>query len=364
MRHSLVTDMKLKNIATATTASLLFISVTGCGVGEAKTKTEESVASAPLPVEVVSPRKAEILATYHATANIASDVDAQVTARVNGETTEILVEEGDQVKAGQLLARLDGERLRLEMQQAKANLDKTTREYERFINLHDRGLVSSTTFDGMKFDMDSLQASFELKQLNYNYTFIRAPISGVVSARNIKIGQHVNAGDPTFRITDTSDLIAYLEIPQSELAKFSADHDADVRVDAMPGQSFKATIVRISPTIDARSGTFRVTARIDNQNGDLAPGMFGRFEIAYEKHADAMLIPADAVLQEDNVSVVYIADDGEAVRRTIKTGIVKDGNIEVLSGLDGSERIIVTGQNGLRDGSKVLASVSSRMAAG
>jgi membrane fusion protein (multidrug efflux system) len=352
--------MNLNTTFLVITAAALSTALTGCGVGEAKTNIDETEMAAPLPVEVVIPRKAEIFATYRTTSNIASDVDAPVTARVDGEVREILVEEGDRVEAGQILARLDGERLRLEMRQARANLDKTTREYERFVNMHDRGLVSSAAFDGMKYDMDSLSASYELKHLNYNYTFIRAPISGVISARDIKVGQQVNAGDATFRVTDTSKLVAYLHIPQSELNKFAAGNIADVQVAAMPELTFKATIARISPTIDMRSGTFRVTAYLDNDDGLLAPGMFGRFEIAYERHQDALVIPADAVLLEDNEAVVYVVDNGAAVRRPIKTGIEEDGSVEVLSGLDGSENIIVTGQNGLRDGSRVIASIPKR----
>jgi membrane fusion protein (multidrug efflux system) len=352
--------MKLRNSIIAISAALLAASLSACGVGEARSTIEESELATPLPVEVVLARRAEIFATYRTTSNISSDVDAAVTARVGGDVTEILVEEGDQVVQGQVLARLDGERLRLEMQQARANLDKTTREYERFINLHDRGLVSSAAFDSMKYDLDSLRASYELKRLYYNYTFIRAPISGVISSRDIKVGQQIGAGLSTFRVTDTSALVAYLHIPQSELGKFSPGIFADVQVDAMPEEIFQASIARVSPTIDVRNGTFRVTAYINNDAGLLAPGMFGRFAIAYERHSDALLIPAAAVLQEDNQSVVYVVDNGAAVRRPIQTGIVEDGHVEVLSGLDGSEDIIVTGQNGLRDGSRVLASVPAR----
>ena len=125
----------------------------------------------------------------------------------------------------------------------------------------------------------------------------------------------------------------------------------------MPDQEFSATVRRISPTIDTRNGTFRATAYVDNDNGLLAPGMFGRFEIAYEKHSEALVIPVAAVLEEDNVSVVYVVQDGTAVRKMITTGIEEDGQIEILSGLAGDERIILTGQNSLREGSKVLASL-------
>jgi len=196
-----------------------------------------------------------------------------------------------------------------------------------------------------------------LKRLYYDYTYIRAPISGVISAREIKVGQHINSGDPLFRVTDTSKLVAHLRIPQSDLTKISAGHVANVQVDAMPDRVFAAEIARISPTIDIRNGTFRATAYLDNVEGLLAPGMFGRFEIAYEKHTDALVIPAAAVLEEDNVSVVYVVNDGAAVRRRIVVGIEEDGFVEVLNGLEGHEQIVVTGQYSLRDGSKVLASV-------
>ena len=127
----------------------------------------------------------------------------------------------------------------------------------------------------------------------------------------------------------------------------------------MPDASFEATIARISPTIDPRNGTFRATAYIDNQEGFLAPGMFGRFEIAYEQHVDALVIPAAALVKEDSETVVYVVEGGAAVRRPIETGIQSGDNIEVLSGLGEHEKIVVTGQGGLRDGSRVLASIET-----
>lgn len=349
--------MNLKRLGLLAAAAVMTASLSACGVGEAKdADPAEAAATTPLPVEVSMPLTADIFATYQATTTITSDAEAPVLARVSGEVVEILVEEGDDVEAGQLLARLDGERLRLQMIEAKANLDKTSKAYERYIRLHERGLVSASTFEGLKFDMDALNASYELKRLNYNYTNIRAPISGVVSSRDIKLGQHVMAGESAFRITDTEQLVAYLSIPQTELAKISAGDTAEVRVDAMPEIEFSATIARISPTIDPRNGTFKATAYIENQDGELAPGMFGRFNIAYEKHADALLIPAAALLEEDNDTVVYVVNDGSASRREIEIGIQSDGFVEVLSGLEAVDQVVVTGQNGLRDGAKVLAS--------
>ena len=348
----------LKRAGIASLGILVAITVSACGVGEASTPAETNVpVTAPLPVEVVSPVKAEINATYRTTTTLGSDRDAPVIARVAGEVVDILVEEGDVVSEGQVLARLDGDRLRLEMEQAKANLDWTAREYERMVSLHERGLVSSASFEGMKYDLDSLRATYELKKLNYDYTNIRATISGVVSARDIKLGRHLKVNDTAFRVTDTSELVAHLRIPQSELAKFSAGHEAEIRVDAMPNEVFVARIDRISPTIDMRNGTFRATAYVDNSAGRLAPGMFGRFDIAYEKRIDALTIPAAAIIEEDNEVVVYVVAGGEAIRRPVKIGIRDDELVEVLDGLDESDQIVITGQQSLRDGSRVLASL-------
>jgi membrane fusion protein (multidrug efflux system) len=352
--------MSLEKIAIAALAATVALQLTACGVGEASlTSPADQEAATPLPVEVSSPVTADIFATYHTTTTITSDAEAAVLARVGGEVVEILVEEGDQVSRGQILARLDGDRLRLKMLQAKANLEKATREYQRFGRLHEKGLVSASAFEGLKFDMDALEAVYDLQRLDYEYTTIRAPITGVVSARDVKIGQHVDVNNATFRITDTSRLIAYLRIPQMELAKFAAGHQANVQVDAIPGVSFDAQIMRISPTIDMRNGSFRVTVQIDNADGLLAPGMFGRFDIAYEEHVAALLIPAAALLEEDNQTVVYVVEDGAAARRVIETGIRSGDHIEVLSGLTRHEQIVVTGQASLRDGSRVFASIET-----
>ncbi|MBT8091677.1 MAG: efflux RND transporter periplasmic adaptor subunit [Gammaproteobacteria bacterium] len=349
----------MKQIASILLLVLLGLSVftSGCGVGQATvSETEEVEAATPIPVEVTNPLRADVFATHKVTATITSDADAPVIAKVQGEVIELLVEEGDRVTEGQVLARLDGERLRLEMLAARADLVSARKEYQRNIDLHARGLVSTSLFEGLKFDLAALEATFELRKLDYGYANIRASISGVVSAREIKPGQTLAANDVAFRITDTTQLIAYLQIPQAELDKFKAGQRATLSVAATPGASYPAIIARISPTIDTRNGTFRATATIDNSSGELAPGMFGRFSVAYESHSNALLIPVAALLAEDERATVYVVDGSQVARRSVTTGIETEGRIEILSGLDEHDTIVVTGHASLRDGSRILAS--------
>ncbi len=328
----------------------------GCGVGEASVAEADDTAT-PVPVEVGYPVRGEIFATYDATTTIASEGDAPVLARVPGEVVEIVVEEGEWVTQGQVLARLDGDRLRLEMLSARANLEKAEAELARNTDLVERGLISEAMFDGLQFDVDALRALYELRQLDYGYTEIRATIDGYVSNRSIKRGQTVAVNQETFRITNTNELVAYLQIPQTELAKFAVGHDAVLAVDSMPMSEFEGEIIRLSPTIDTRNGTFRATVLIDNADGNLAPGMFARFTIAWERHENAMLIPNDAIVREDEQTLVYVVADGTVERRIIETGIESDGQVEVLGGLGDDEQVVFVGHSALRDGSRVLASI-------
>jgi len=351
--------MRTTNKFAAGLAAISLAALSACGTGQASVADKEEIqAATPVPVEVASPYRLDIYATYDATATITSDADAPVIARAAGEVVELLVEEGDTVVAGQVLARLDGERDRLEMLAARANLMQARKEYKRNIDLHERGLISASMFEGLKYDLAALEASYELSKLNYDYSNIRATIAGVVSSREIKPGQNVNVNDVTFRVTDTTELVAYLQIPQAQLPKFQAGHTATLQVASMPSVDFDASIARISPTIDTRTGTFRATALIENASHELAPGMFGRFTIAYEKHEDALVIPAGALLDEDEQTSVYVVNDGEVMRRSVEVGIESDGKIEILGGLDERDSIVVVGHTGLRDGSRVLASTT------
>lgn len=360
--NPMANTMNFRHVTIATLmVSLTAALASGCGVGEARVASDTEIeAATPIPVETAMPSRTDIVATYEATATIASDADAPVVAKVGGEVIRLLIEEGDRVTEGQVLAELDGDRLRLEMLSAKANLDQVRSEYERYTDLAARGLVSEAMFEGLKYDLEALEASYELARLNFGYSKIRAPIDGVISARDIKLGQSIDASEVAFRITDTNELLAYLQIPQAELGKFSAGQSATLTVDADPSTTYTATIARISPTIDVRNGTFRATAFIDNASGALAPGMFARFSIAYDRHTDALVIPRAALIEEDDRTSVYVVTNGAVIRRAIDIGVESGNLVEVAGGLNGDEEVVVTGQSSLRDGSKVLASSSPR----
>ena len=326
--------------------------ISGCGRGEASV---EVAADTPreIPVAVAPAAVGDALARHSGSTYLEADEEASVAARAGGQVIRILVEEGETVTAGQILATLDGDRARLEMEQAKAALDKLRSTYRRNVALHERGLVAQGSFENLRFEMEALDSAYQLARLQYSYTEIRAPIDGVVSSREITVGTTVREGDVLFRVTDLDNLIAYIHVPQKELHRFEAGQTARLRMAAWPEQAFSAKVTRISPTVDPESGTFLITLAVPADEGRLRPGMFGKLDIVYEIHEDALMVPAEAVLAEDMEEAVFVIDEGVARRRPVTTGLSSDGRIEVLSGLSAGESVVVVGQNGLKDGSPV-----------
>ena len=321
---------------------------------ESSTEAAEATDDSPaIPVEISVATRDDIYAMYSGTAPIEAFAEAAVIAKVAGEVREILVEEGDDVRSGQVLARLDGDRLRLEVSQSEANLRKAQRDYQRNVDLKERGLISAGDFEKIKYEKDALEASHNLTRLEYSYTEVKAPIDGVISERVVKVGNTIDVNAVTFHVVSLEPLISYLHVPEREYRRIARGQAAVIEVDALQGSEFQGVVDRISPVVDPETGTFKITVEVSDPTRRLKPGMFGRINIVYDMHAQALQIPRSAIIDESEGSFVFIVEDEKAARRPISTGYANNGHIEILEGLIGSEKIVIVGQAGLKDGSKV-----------
>jgi membrane fusion protein (multidrug efflux system) len=351
--------ISFRGILVLTAATMALPVLSACGVGEASVATETPTV-VTMPVVTRLPLRGDAYAYHSGTVNLETDSEADVVAKVGGEIVEILVEEGEIVKAGQIVARLDDARLRFLRDQARADLNKLTQEYRRNVQLHERGLVSEGAFENLRYDLEALDAAYKLADLELDYANIRAAIDGVVAEKVGRIGNTVSAGQVVVRISNSGSLLAYLHVPQRDLFQFNAGQTAELSLDALPGETHEARILRINPRVDSETGTVKVTLGVDNLNGNLRPGMFARAKIVYDVHNDAILIPREAVVAEDAQPAVFVVEDGVARLRTVTTGLASGANVEVTSGLEGSEKVVVIGQGSLRDGTPVSDSDASQ----
>lgn len=315
-------------------------------------EAEEEDAPA-IPVEVAQATRSDMVATYTGTAPIEAFEDAVVIAKVGGEVRQIFVEEGDDVVANQLLARLDGDRLRLEARQSEANLQKLKRDYERNTDLRDRGLISDGDFEKIQYEMESLEASHNLARLELSYTEIRAPIDGVISERYIKLGNTIDVNSPAFHVTSLEPLVSYLHVPEREYRRLQPGQTVRIEIDALQSAMFTGTVARISPVVDPDTGTFKITIEVSDASRRLKPGMFGRIGIVSDVHENAMQIPRNAIIEEAGISALFIVEDDKVIERTIQTGYSAGGMVEVLDGLADDETFVVVGQANLKDGTSI-----------
>jgi membrane fusion protein, multidrug efflux system len=381
--------MKNSNFATRPFPSILLAMILGSAVlsackadktADADPKSEDKTAAEQsdgkdgkdaekkpeaVPVEVVSVGRQAISASYGGTANLEAPGESQVVAKTSGVMVQLLAEEGQVVRKGQVLARLDGDRVRLEAARSAATVHKLENNYLRSQKLRQEKLVSAESDDQIRFELESARASLALAQLELSYTNITAPISGVVAQRMVKPGNLVNLNSPVFRIVDNSRLEAVLNVPEREMATLKQGMPLRMLVDAIPNTVFEGKVDRVSPVIDSGTGTFRVVCAFSG-NETLRPGMFGRIEVVYDQRNNVLTMPRTALLEDEGEAAVFVVRGNKAVRVPVKLGYSTGEFAEVLSGLKEGEQVITAGKVAVRDGTEVqiLGAKTAKAAAG
>ena len=324
-----------------------------CGQNSHSKTKDKKDADVVIPVEVAQVTTGDISAYFSGTATIEAEEETDVVAKVGGVVKKIFVEEGDYIKEGQVLAKLDDEKILVQVEQAKATLQKLENIYKRNEELFNKSLISAEEFQRTKYEYDHQKAAYDLAQLDLNYSSIRAPISGVVAERKIKVGNMVLPNQATFRVTSLDPLLAVLYVPERQMAKLRAGQPAKLGIDAVRDKEFIGKIKRISPVVDPATGTVKVTVEMHDPSRLLKPGMFARLNIIYDVRNNTMLVPKDAIMAEDKESAVYVVKDSLALRQVVETGYVNTTHIEILAGLAPQDTVVTTGKGSLKDSSKV-----------
>ncbi|KAF1700234.1 efflux RND transporter periplasmic adaptor subunit [Pseudoxanthomonas suwonensis] len=331
---------------------VLAAALAGCKGGAGAPPVPQDPAADATPVEVAAATRRAIAASYTGTAPLEPRAESQVVAKTSGVALEVLVEEGQQVRAGQPLVRLDPDRARLTVAQNEALVRKLENNYNRARQLVEQQLISAGEVDQMRYDLEQARAAYDLARLELSYTTVVAPISGVVASRDIKPGNFVQINSPIIRIVDSSRLEATLNVPEREMAKLRPGQAVTLVADALPGRSFTGVVDRVSPVVDNGTGTFRVVTSFAG-DGELAAGMFGRLSINYDQRADALVVPRTALLEDGGEPAVYVVRDGHAARVGLRLGYNDGGWVEVREGLAEGDAVVVAGKAALREGTAV-----------
>ncbi len=313
------------------------------------------------PVVVQKPERTDVKYTLEYNGDVLPILQANVFSRVSGLLDDLYTDMGHRVRAGQLIALVDTSAAHeAELQTAAAYYNAKATE-ARTRDLAAKNLASQQDLDNAVAALRSAKAAYDANRVLLDYAKIRAPFNGVVTKRWLDPGSVVtsnpivgNSNSTIYTIMDLDTVKIDVNVLDKDVAKIPEVKSATATVDVIPNREFRAIVSRSAEAVTTTTRTMPVEILIPNKDETIKPGEFARVTLLLGENPEAITVPDQAVLQQDGQTFVYIVQDSMARRRIVKTGVLQNGRLEILSGLDGTEDVIVVGQTFVRPNGKVM----------
>lgn len=307
-----------------------------------------------MAVETVTVQPQPFRETLSATGTLRARESASLQSEVAGVVTKIHFEEGQPVTAGALLVEIDDAEWRAQHERAKARVVLADANEKRQRELLTSGDLSQASYDETSANLRVARAELALVEAELEKTRIRAPFDGVVGLREVSVGSYLSPGAPIVRIAAVDALKLDFSLPERYQNLVRPGTTVRFTVSGRPGQ-FDGTVYALEPGVDAGTRSLLLRAEVPNPGGQLLPGAFADVSVVLDEVADALLVPAIALVPGVKQQTVFVFRDGTVEVREIETGIRTSEAVVVERGLAPGERVVVTGILQLRDGMTVDA---------
>jgi RND family efflux transporter MFP subunit len=320
------------------------------------------------PVELAELKEEVVIEWIRAIGSVHADQRVNLSAEVGGILAEVKVEVGDLVGRGDLLARLDDERLRItrdlaraEVEIAKANLEKSRRDAQRQVSLFEDQVSSEYSLEEADLkakigagQLKVAQARLAVAQRDLSDASIVSPVDGEITRKHVEVGELVEAGTPLFDIVKIDRVKVVVHVSELEITRLRKGQDAEISVDGHPGVVFRGAVEAISAQADPQTRAFPVEIEVTNDRAEkLLPGFIARVRIRGRTFANAISLPQEVIVQRNGHPVVFVVTSDTASERVVELGFVDRGRVVVEKGLKPGDKVIVTGQQSLRGGDRV-----------
>lgn len=313
-------------------------------------------------VKVIEAERGNMQSFLSATGTVYPWQEAKIESKVVGKIEKFLVKEGDEVEKGELLVQLEKTERLIALAQAEANFENAEGDWKRMEELYAKKTISQQQYDKGRSVYKMAKANLDMAQTQLDNCDIRAPFSGVIVQKFRNEGEMVAQPmgmpgiPPLVVLMDISRVKVGVDIAEKRIGEVKVDQRAQVRVDGYPGRAFEGRVIDVVPFVNPLSRTFKVKIEILNQNRLLKSGMFARARIVTDQREDSLVLPACAVLEKNEEKIVYLVAGSRAKIRRVETGLVTEDEVEIISGVDPGDIVIVNGHFGLRDGAEVSLS--------
>ncbi len=335
-------------------AFLLLFALFGCGSGSSPAeKAGQKKSDVPF-VRVQQARITAISDTMELTGSIVAAVTARLATSAEGPIRSLKAREGDVVRKGATLLVIGrSEAADSSLLAAKEDFVKEQEELKAIEALVGSGALPGEQLDKAKANFARAKAQLIRAQETVGDYVIRAPFNGVVSKVNVTEGFYVAPRTVLVEMFDPGSLVLQFAVPEAIVNRVAKDTRVEASLDASPGKVCRAAIRRVYPDLDLKTRSRLIEA--DCAEGvPLVPGMFARVKLFLRTVPDALVIPAEALVKApDGSTSVYLVAAGKALKRKVKAGIEEKGLVQVVEGVNVNDRVVVTGQERLKDGVEV-----------
>jgi len=338
---------RLRQLPLALGATLLLVMVAGC----AEQQSGAAKKSEPKAVEVVTavatrqPMGLEIEAVGTARAN----ESVEVTSKASNTVTAIRFQEGDRVRKGEILIELDGAEVRASLAEAEAALAESQNQFKRSRDLFTSKALSESQLDLIEATLKANQARVDVAKARLADTIIRASFDGTVGFRRVSVGSLVSPGTVITTLDDASLIKLDFTVAETYIHALAKNLPVTATSVGLPGREFNGKVSHLDSRVDPVTRSIAVRAELPNPKGELRPGMFMTVQLRGEA-VPALLIPEGAIVPEQGHTYVFVVENGAALRREVKLGKRRPGEVEIVNGLQENERVVVEGTQNLRDG--------------
>ncbi len=307
----------------------------------------------PVTARVVETGDLEV--TLRGSTNLQARERIDLVPKQAGVVMEVLVEEGDRVQAGQVLARLDDEEWRLQAEQSDARATAAREAANRASRLQEMDLVSEQEVERLVSEARVAEAEVGLARLRVENASLRAPFAGTVTHRYIERGQQVNTTNPAFGLADLDRLEALVAIPEREASRVVVGQVVRILLQEGAEPVANGVVERIRPVVDAASGTVQVTVTVPAASGGatLRPGQFVNVDVVTETLTGRITLPRTSVLVDGAAPRVFVVQDGQAMEQEVTLGYSRGDRVEIQTGVSAGDTVVIVGQDNLRNGASV-----------
>ena len=307
-----------------------------------------------LPVEVATARVDTVVDAISTTGQIEAVQSILLRPEVGGRIVEILFREGSIVAKGEPLFKVDDAELVAQVARAEADRDLAKQALERTRKLVDDNASSQADLELAEATYRSNLAQLQLLQVRLDRTMVRAPFRGVVGSRTVSLGDYVTTSTEMVSLQTYNPQRAAFKVPERFAQRLAAGQEVLFRVAALPGREFRGVVEFVDPVVELPARVITVKARVSNRERVLHPGAFIEVRLATEVRPSAVIVPEEAVVPLEGLVLVWVVNaEGTVERREVTLGVRTPGFVEVRSGIDGNEQVVVGGQVRLQPGMPV-----------